>query len=333
MKKTILTGVLLTTLLFGTYVKAEEGDNTGIEVAQTEQSKSTTENNVEMAKSEVISKIKNMYNSQIISEEEMNNFLNRLNQVTKVDDIEVIVKEADTIISNYFLEMTKNDISFNIKKLYEEKRITEKEMNDFLSRIEQATSIKEVEVISGEAWAISNNHNLEITKSDISNILKDMKKNNKISQELLDQFLAKLDKATTEEEASAVLVEAKKLVEDLSKWGFAEHYLNLKNNIELLVEKGDLTKEQGDSFLAKAESAKTVQELDVIWEEVQQQVEANKKGKTTSSTEKETKNDSKSTNQLPKTGESKINVGLVGIGLTLILSFVVIKFKSRKFNN
>ena len=276
-KKLLFTGLLLTTLLVGTYVNAEERKNTDIGVVKTEKTQSASEFNIETAKSEAISKIKDMYNSQMIPEEEMNNFLNRLNQAIEVDDIEVIVKEADTIISKNFLEMIKNDISFNIKKMYEDKLLTEKEMNDLLNRLSQVT---------------------------------------------------------TREEAEAILSEAKKLSDsrELTKGAFADKYINIKTQIELLIKNGDLTEEQGSSFLEKVEKAKTVEELDTIWQEVEKQVETNKKA-TTSSTEKETKKDSKTTNQLPKTGESKINIGLVSIGFVLILSFVVIIFKSRKFNN
>ena len=161
-KKLLFTGLLLTTLLVGTYVNAEERKNTDIGVVKTEKTQSASEFNIETAKSEAISKIKDMYNSQMIPEEEMNNFLNRLNQAIEVDDIEVIVKEADTIISKNFLEMIKNDISFNIKKMYEDKLLTEKEMNDFLNRLSQVTTREEAEAILSEAKKLSDSK--ELTK-------------------------------------------------------------------------------------------------------------------------------------------------------------------------
>ncbi|MEG0286661.1 MAG: hypothetical protein RR494_10995 [Vagococcus sp.] len=77
-KKLLFTGLLLTTLLVGTYVNAEERKNTDIGVVKTEKTQSASEFNIETAKSEAISKIKDMYNSQMIPEEEMNNFLKAL---------------------------------------------------------------------------------------------------------------------------------------------------------------------------------------------------------------------------------------------------------------
>ena len=229
-KKLLFTGLLLTTLLVGTYVNAEERKNTDIGVVKTEKTQSASEFNIETAKSEAISKIKDMYNSQMIPEEEMNNFLNRLNQAIEVDDIEVIVKEADTIISKNFLEMTKNDISFNIKKMYEDKLLTEKEMNDLLNRLSQVTTREEAEAILDEAKKISDNYFLEMTKNDISFNIKKMYEDKLLIEKEMNDFLNRLSQVTTREEAEAILSEAKKLSDsrELTKGAFADKYINIK---------------------------------------------------------------------------------------------------------
>ena len=229
-KKLLFTGLLLTTLLVGTYVNAEERKNTDIGVVKTEKTQSASEFNIETAKSEAISKIKDMYNSQMIPEEEMNNFLNRLNQAIEVDDIEVIVKEADTIISKNFLEMIKNDISFNIKKMYEDKLLTEKEMNDLLNRLSQVTTREEAEAILDEAKKISDNYFLEMTKNDISFNIKKMYEDKLLIEKEMNDFLNRLSQVTTREEAEAILSEAKKLSDsrELTKGAFADKYINIK---------------------------------------------------------------------------------------------------------
>ena len=229
-KKLLFTGLLLTTLLVGTYVNAEERKNTDIGVVKTEKTQSASEFNIETAKSEAISKIKDMYNSQMIPEEEMNNFLNRLNQAIEVDDIEVIVKEADTIISKNFLEMIKNDISFNIKKMYEDKLLTEKEMNDLLNRLSQVTTREEAEAILDEAKKISDNYFLEMTKNDISFNIKKMYEDKLLTEKEMNDFLNRLSQVTTREEAEAILSEAKKLSDsrELTKGAFADKYINIK---------------------------------------------------------------------------------------------------------
>ena len=229
-KKLLFTGLLLTTLLVGTYVNAEERKNTDIGVVKTEKTQSASEFNIETAKSEAISKIKDMYNSQMIPEEEMNNFLNRLNQAIEVDDIEVIVKEADTIISKNFLEMIKNDISFNIKKMYEDKLLTEKEMNDLLNRLSQVTTREEAEAILDEAKKISDNYFLEMIKNDISFNIKKMYEDKLLTEKEMNDFLNRLSQVTTREEAEAILSEAKKLSDsrELTKGAFADKYINIK---------------------------------------------------------------------------------------------------------
>ncbi|MFW7420722.1 LPXTG cell wall anchor domain-containing protein [Vagococcus fluvialis] len=293
-----------------------------------------SKNFLEMTKNDISFNIKKMYEDKLLTEKEMNDLLNRLSQVTTREDAEAILDEAKKISDNYFLEMIKNDISFNIKKMYEDKLLTEKEMNDLLNRLSQVTTREEAEAILDEAKKISDNYFLEMTKNDISFNIKKMYEDKLLTEKEMNDFLNRLSQVTTREEAEAILSEAKKLSDskELTKGAFADKYINIKTQIELLIKNGDLTKEQGSSFLEKVEKAKTVEELDTIWQEVEKQVETNKKA-TTSSTEKETKKDSKTTNQLPKTGESKINIGLVSIGFVLILSFVVIIFKSRKFNN
>lgn len=190
----LFTGLLLTTLLFGIYVNAEEKQNNEIDQKQTTQSQETNETSVdtlETAKNDAISKIKDMYTSQMISEKERDNFFTRIKQATKIDEIDGIMNETEKIIKNNFLEITKNDVSFVIKKWHEEQKISEREMDDFLNRLNHINTIEEAYALMDEVKEIVDKNGSVTESSSISNEVKDSKEGNKIIPESSSSNLTK----------------------------------------------------------------------------------------------------------------------------------------------
>ncbi|WP_438759659.1 LPXTG cell wall anchor domain-containing protein [Enterococcus sp. AZ194] len=70
--------------------------------------------------------------------------------------------------------------------------------------------------------------------------------------------------------------------------------------------------------------------MDAIWKKVEQQVASNKKETQSSSDKAEAK---KTTTILPKTGEKRLSTLLIGLGILLISTVAIIKFKSNSVNN
>ena len=91
-----------------------------------------------------------------------------------------------------------------------------------------------------------------------------------ISQQEHDDYVLKLSNAKTIEEVENVMtVFYENNQKAMSyRWAFDERYLNLRNNIEGWQKQGKLTTEQANKFLQELDSARTLTDIQKVFEDV-----------------------------------------------------------------
>ncbi len=343
MKKNMIKLVLVGALFvgMGQLVLAEETQTSGEEnqstVTSVEKTETSEEYALSIAKSDIANIMKDMNKDKRLMDEQLADLLSQLDKATTVNEAESILSNAWSISDGLNVSIAKSNGTNIVKDLKKAGRITEEQLNNFLQGIENAKTVKEVELILHEARTTNLDNNFEKRKAEVTKMIQEMQATGKLTLAQMNQFITDLDSTVMIEQLDSVLAVAQTQAEEnanLAKGSFEEKVYNATIQIEVLVREGKLTKEQGDQLLGELKNCQTVEEVDTLWAKVEKQVADNQtKPSETKETDKKSeevkKEDKKSV--LPQTGEVATSAWIVlGVGMIAFSSIVFWRVKRNR---
>lgn len=350
MSKKILGGFLVSAILFGfgVAVRADDANanKTESSVAVTEQvdkNKNESENQSEPTKQvdpvkEVTAEVEaekakmregiNVYNvGELKNQAEQ--LLAKVEQATTMEELQGIYAEINKLGASYAASIARNNGINIVKDLQRLNKLTKAEADAYIERLEKAKTTDEIDVITQEFSKLINVDAYLKKKDELTKYIQSLMEQGKLTKEQTDKFLGQIENSRYLEELVNVELEVAKELEKnegLTKEAFEESQKNLIIQIKKLVDEGKLTKEQGDTLIAKAEKSKTINDLTAIWEEAEKLVKDNQNGKKT------TKEPATGLQKiLPQTGEKQTMIN-VFLGIIILVGggFAFWKVKTTK---
>lgn len=350
MSKKILGGFLVSAILFGfgVAVRADDANanKTESSVAVTEQvdkNKNESENQSEPTKQvdpvkEVTAEVEaekakmregiNVYNvGELKNQAEQ--LLAKVEQATTMEELQGIYAEINKLGASYAASIARNNGINIVKDLQRLNKLTKAEADAYIERLEKAKTTDEIDVITQEFSKLINVDAYLKKKDELTKYIQSLMEQGKLTKEQTDKLLGQIENSRYLEELVNVELEVAKELEKnegLTKEAFEESQKNLIIQIKKLVDEGKLTKEQGDTLIAKAEKSKTINDLTAIWEEAEKLVKDNQNGKKT------TKEPATGLQKiLPQTGEKQTMIN-VFLGIIILVGggFAFWKVKTTK---
>lgn len=218
---------------------------------------------LETSKANGIEEINDLAESGYLSNEEISEYMSRINLATTVSDIDTIVIEA----SEYTLNKCKEINKAKIDTLVEEGQISEQQGQTYKAGIEGQSTIDSIEQYVDLVSSPELAHAKDEAREKISSLSDDL------TEDSMNRYLTDIDKTFSQEALDNIIRDAEEEAANNNVNGLKKEKEAAKKEIDELKANGNLSKDEHRNYTNDIDAATTSEQLNVILDRANQSAE------------------------------------------------------------